>query len=306
MFLGIDIGGTKLAAGVVSSEGQILSYLREPTPHTDAETLLAAVVRLAERARQESGRTPLAVGVGSGGPMRWPEGVVSPLHIPAWRDFPLRTRLIEAFNMPVVVDNDAKAFALGEALFGAGRGATHLLAMVVSTGVGGGLVINGQLQHGASGNAGHIGHTIVARRGPRCECGAVGCLTAFASGTGLVTRARTALAQGVVSELTALPAQELTAEVIARAANEGDGLARQLFREAAHALARAIASAAALLDINMVVLGGGIAHTGELVWQPLQAELQKRVRLSFLQSFSVVPATLGASSGVIGAASLAM
>ncbi|PWT70939.1 MAG: ROK family protein, partial [Chloroflexi bacterium] len=192
--LGIDIGGTKLAAGVISPRGQVLSYQRVPTPaDQDAEGLFDAVVGLAEAVRSRCRLPVAALGVGCGGPMVYPEGVVSPLHISCWREFPLRLRLAESFGLPIALDNDAKAFALGEALFGAGRGSRALLGMVISTGVGGGVVMDGRLLHGASGNAGHIGHTVISRAGPRCPCGARGCLTAYSSGTGLVSRARAAL-----------------------------------------------------------------------------------------------------------------
>ena len=146
--LGLDIGGTKLAAGIVAPDGTVLSYLRAPTPpHADAETLLAAVVRLGREAAAASGVMPAAVGVGCGGPLLYPAGIVSPLHIPGWRDFPLRERLAAAFGLPALVDNDANARAVAEARCGAGRGARGLMGITVSTGVGSGLVIEGRLLH---------------------------------------------------------------------------------------------------------------------------------------------------------------
>ena len=303
--LGIDVGGTKLAAGVIAPDGRVLSYRRESTPtHLDAEGLLTVVVELAERARGESAETPVRLGVGCGGPMIFPEGIVSPLHIPAWRGFPLRERLQAALGLPAVLDNDAKAFALGEALFGAGRGAHCLLGMVVSTGVGGGVVVGGRLHDGASGNAGHVGHVIVSGQGPRCYCGAIGCVTAYASGVGLAARARAALARGASSSLDSLPLEGVTGEAIAAAAGEGDPLAARLMRDAASALARAIASAAALLDLDRVVIGGGIAQSGDLLFAPLRRELRRRACLSFARDLDVRPAELGRESGVVGAAAL--
>jgi glucokinase len=304
--LGIDIGGTKMAAGVVTPAGLVRGYRRRPTDHSwDADGLLAAIVALAGEAVRASGLAPAAIGVGCGGPMRYPDGVVSPLHIPAWRDFPLASRLMAAFALPVSVDNDAKALALGEARFGAGRGARNLLGMVVSTGIGGGIVTDGRLYHGASGNAGHIGHVIVAAGGPRCECGARGCVTVYASGTGMAGRASAALARGVSSELAALPGGDVTAETIAGAARAGDPLALRLYREAGQALARAIASAAALLDLDRVVLGGGVSLAGELLMAPLRREWQRCATLPFTRQLTIAPAELGGESGVIGAAALA-
>lgn len=305
--LGIDIGGTKLAAGLVTPDGQVRAYRRQPTPRAhDAEGLVGAIIALAMAARRESGLTPSALGVGCGGPMAYPSGIVSPLHIPAWRDFPLRARLQAAFGLPTVVDNDAKALALGEARFGAGRGARSLLGMVVSTGIGGGIVVDGRLYHGASGNAGHIGHVIVAAGGPRCECGARGCVTVYAAGTGMAERAALALDRGVRSALGELPRAAVTAATIAEVARAGDPLACRLYADAGRALARAIASAAALLDLDRVVLGGGVTLAGELLFAPLRQEWRERAHLSFTRDLPIVPAGLGAESGVIGAAALAM
>lgn len=304
--LGIDIGGTKLAAGIVAPDGQVLSYLRQPTPtHADAEALLAAVVTLAERVCQESVEKPVALGIGCGGPMVFPEGIVSPLHMPAWRAFPLRARLASALGLPAVLDNDAKAFALGEAHFGAGRGAHCLLGMVVSTGVGGGVVVDGRLFNGATGHAGHIGHVIVSVNGPRCFCGAIGCVTAYASGRGLVARAQAALRRGVSSSLASLPPDEVSGKTIVAAATNGDPLAARLMHEAALALARAIASAATILDADRVVLGGGLIQAGELLLGPMRHELRQRAPLPFSHGLDVRTAELGQEAGVIGAAALA-
>ena len=303
--LGIDVGGTKVATGVVSPDGRVLSYVREPTPQgPDAEGLLAFIVALADRARRTSPIAPDALGIGCGGPMIFPEGVVSPLHIPAWQAFPLRERLEAALDLPAVLDNDAKAFALGEALFGAGRGARCLLGMVVSTGVGGGLVVNGRLLDGASGNAGHIGHVLVSTGGPRCECGGRGCLTVYASGTGMAARARDALAAGAAGALAALPPDQVTARAIAAAAAEGDALGATLLRQAGRALGRGIASAVSLLDLDRVVVGGGVAQAGAALFDPLRAELALRARLAFSRGVEVHPAALGAEAGVVGAAAL--
>ncbi len=304
--LGIDIGGTKMAVGVVDPAGKLHSYVREATPALNADDLLDFIVVLAHRAIRESDLTPAAAGVGCGGPMEFPAGIVSTLHIPVWRDFPLRARLESALGLPTIVDNDAKAFALGEALFGAGRGARSMLGMVVSTGVGGGIVVEGRLHHGASGNAGHIGHVIVATGGPRCECGAVGCLTVYASGTGLALRARAMLDRGAKGPLADLPTSAVTAQAIAEAAQTGDQLAQKLMREAGQALARGIASAANLLDLDRVVIGGGVASSGDLLFGPLHREWQRRACFPFTRSLDIRPAALGREAGIVGAAALVL
>jgi glucokinase len=303
--LGIDIGGTKLAAGVVAPDGRVLSYSRQPTPtDLDAEGLLGAVLSVSETARKESSQEPVAVGIGCGGPIFFEEDTVSPLHMPAWRRFPLRPRLEASLGLPSVLDNDAKAFALGEALFGAGRGARYMLGMVVSTGIGGGVVVDGRLLDGAHGNGGHIGHTIVSVRGPRCFCGAIGCLTAYAAGRGLSARAVAALKRGATSTLATLPHGNPTGRDIVEAAASGDRLAGRLLHDAATALGRGIASAANILDLDRVVLGGGLLNAGELLLAPLRRELRRRARLAFSRHVELRTSELGKEAGVVGAASL--
>jgi glucokinase len=299
--LAIDIGGTKLAAAVVNDAGDVLASDRRPTlGRATGDALFDA---LAELCASVVGTYKIeAIGVGSGGPMRYPEGVVSPLNIPAWQEFPLRAKLAQRFELPTIVDNDAKALALGERWRGAGRGSNNMLGMVVSTGVGGGIILDGQLLHGFAGNAGHIGHIIVWPHGPLCGCGARGCVEAVASGTGLRRRLGEALASGVVTSL----APGSSAVDIAEAARAGDSLAQELYRTAGEAVGRGIASAAALLDLELVVIGGSIAlRAWDLLGPPLRAELERTARLDFTHAVRVVHADLGDTAGLLGAAVLA-
>jgi len=305
LILGIDIGGTKTAAGVVALDGHALSFCVEPTPRdADAATLFAFVVALAERACGGYLDRVVAAGVGCGGPMIYPDGIVSPLFIPAWRSFPLRARLASALALPIKLDNDANAFALGEAMFGAGRGARSMLGMIVSTGVGGGIVADGRVFHGATGNAGHIGHAIVSAEGPRCSCGAIGCLTAYASGTGLVARAQTGIQAGTPTTLATPSGSLLTGRAIAEAAANGDTFAAGLIHDAGVAIARGIVDAASLLDLDRVVLGGGLIQAGEILLDPLHAELRERARLPFTRNLDIRVTAATREAGVIGAAAL--
>lgn len=296
--LALDVGGTKLAAGVVTSDGHVLSEQRAPTgvpAAGDSEALFGRVERLCRDALADASVAVDGIGVGCGGPMRFPEGVVSPLHIPAWRDFPLRERLTAAFGHPCVVDNDAKAMALGEWWLGAGRGKRHLLGIVVSTGVGGGIVVDGRLLHGAHGHAGHIGHVNVAAEGPRCACGAEGCVSAFASGSGLAQRWRD------------VTGAEKSAAEIAGLAREGDEVAAALYRDAGEALGRAIASVQALCDLELVVIGGSVAMGAwDLLVPPLEAALRAHTRFEFMREINVTQAALGERAGLLGAAALAL
>jgi glucokinase len=235
--------------------------------------------------------------------MAYPAGRVSPLNIPAWRGFPLRERLATTFDRPCVVDNDAKALALGERWQGAGRGSDNMLGMVVSTGVGGGIILDGRLVHGFAGNAGHVGHLVVWPNGPLCGCGARGCVEGVASGSGLTRRLGTALSSGAVSTL--LPGA--SAAQIAEAARAGDVLGIELFRTAGEAVGRGIASAAALLDLELVVIGGSIAlKAWDLLGPPLLATVAAEARLDFTRTIRIVQAQLADEAGLYGAALLAL
>jgi glucokinase len=302
--LAIDIGGTKMAAAVVDADGQVLSSDRIATLRSSsADELFDSLETLSRSVVRAAGVGVDAIGVGCGGPMQYPAGIVSPLNIPAWRDFPLRPRLSETFGLPCVLDNDAKALALGERWKGAGRGSDNMLGMVVSTGVGGGIILGGHLLHGFAGNSGHVGHIIVWPDGPLCGCGAHGCLEAVASGSGLTRRLGTALLSGVASRLDA----GASAAEIADAARAGDALAIELLRTAGEGVGRGIASAAALLDLELVVIGGSIAlKAWDLIGPSLQSELTRSARLDFTRNVRVVQAELGDSAGVYGAARLAL
>lgn len=301
--LAIDIGGTKLATAVVDASGELLGAQRMPTLRTaDAEALFTALLGLCHEAVQQAGQDVVGVGVGCGGPMRYPAGIVSPLNIPAWRDFPLRDRLSASFGLPCRVDNDAKAMTLGERWRGAGRGSNNMLGMVVSTGVGGGIILDGQLRHGHRGNAGHVGHIVVKPGGPPCGCGGHGCVEAIASGTGLANRLALEVARGAITRL----ASGASAADIAAAAREGDPLSVELFRDAGEALGRCIASAAAVLDLEVVVLGGSIAlRAWDLLAPTLTSTLRQEAKLDFTRDVRVVQAELGDAAGLVGAAQLA-
>ncbi|MFL6139435.1 MAG: ROK family protein [Frankiaceae bacterium] len=299
--LALDIGGTKLAAALVDSEGRVTAASRIATPATgseaDAESLWRTVEALAAGALAAAGDPPLAgVGVGCGGPMSWPAGLVSPLRIPAWRDFPLRERVAAAYpGLPVRLHNDASCLTAGEHWRGAGRGRDHVLGMVVSTGVGGGLVLGGRLADGATGNAGHIGHVVVDPDGPPCACGGTGCLEAVARGPAALAWARDngwAAAPGAGG-----------AELVADA-DRGHPVAAAALARAGRALGIAIASAVALLDVEVVAIGGGLVQAGRWLLDPLEEAYRSYARLDFAREVPVVAAALGQQAGLVGAAAL--
>jgi glucokinase len=273
--LAVDIGGTKLAVGRVDRAGRLSDRRTAPTPARGrAEDMWAQLVALADSVRRGD---EAVVGVGCGGPMTRDGSHVSPLNIPAWVGFPLRDRLSELTGLSVHIDNDAKALALGEGWVGAARGESDFIAMVVSTGVGGGIVLDGRLLDGAAGNAGHVGHVIVEPEGRTCGCGGRGCLEAEASGTGI--RAATGRDP----------------------AEAGDALRRRT----GTLVGRAVASVANLLDLRLAVVAGSVAlGYGEAFFAAAQAELDLRCRIEFARGARILPAGLGDAGPLVGAAAV--
>jgi len=301
--LAIDVGGTKLAAATVGPGGRLIARRQVPTPgDLDSEglwrTLDALVQRLLDAAGVAAPDELAGVGAGCGGPMEWPAGVVSPLNIPVWRSFPLRDRLRERFGgIPVRVHNDAICVVAGEHWRGAGRGRGNVLGMVVSTGVGGGLILDSRVISGASGNAGHIGHVVVEPvGGPLCSCGARGCLEAIARGPALVAWAqREGWRQGQ---------PDVTAKDLADDGAAGHPVGVAAMRRAGRALGISIASAAYLCDLEVVSIGGGLSQAGQILFDPLEETLHAHAKLAFVRDLTVVPAALGQNAGLVGAAAL--
>jgi glucokinase len=291
--LAVDIGGTKLAAAVVHPDGRVDAPATRPTPAGDAEAVwaaLAAVVTEAIGGGEVSG-----AGIGSAGPLDAIAGTVSPVNIPSWRGFPVRDRLAGFLDgRPVVLVNDAVAGAVGEYHHGAGRGVRAMLGMVVSTGVGGGLILDGRVYAGGTGNAGHIGHTIVDINGDPCPCGARGCVETITSGPAMV---RWALGNGWSG-----PAP--SGEALAASARDGDPVALAAFERSARALAAGVASAAALCDLDRVVIGGGVARAWDLLEPPLTASLGAYAGLAFVRRVEIVRSELDGRAGLLGVAAL--
>ena len=278
--LAVDIGGTKLAVGVVSSDGgRIESSATVPTPRgVDAEALFETLAALVAEVRRDVGELS-ACGVGCGGPMSAGGEAVSPLNIPAWRDFPRRARLSALTGLATFVDNDAKALALADGWVGAAAGERNFIAMVVSTGVGGGIMLDGRLLDGAAGNAGHIGHMIVEPDGRMCACGARGCLEAEASGTS-------------IAAVTGRPPAAAGAAVVERTGR---------------LVGRAVASVASLLDLRLAVVAGSVAlGFGDRFFAAAQAEVDRSARLVFSAGTRIVPAGLVADAPLVGAAAVAL
>jgi glucokinase len=295
--LAVDIGGATMAASVVDGEGRLGPVSRSPTPQAaaDAEAVWRSLVALLEPYAE---RSDLAgVGIGCGGPMIWPDGVVSPLNIPGWRGFPLLDRVRQIFpDRPVRIHNDAICVAVGEHWRGAGRGADNVLGMVVSAGVGGGLILGGRLVDGASGNAGHVGHIVVDPAGPPCDCGGYGCLEAIARGAALVAWA----------EEQGWPSAGRTAPDLVVDAARGHPAASATLDRAGRAIGVAVASATHLCDLEVVAIGGGLSQAGPLLFEPMEATLRRHAAMEFARDVRVVPAALGQEAGLVGAAALVL
>ncbi|MFD5471654.1 ROK family protein [Streptomyces sp. NPDC127105] len=298
----LDIGGTKIAGALVDGRGGILVRAQRPTPaKEDGDTVMRAV----EEVLGELGASPLwgratALGIGSAGPVDASAGTVSPVNVPGWRDYPLVERARAATGgLPVELIGDGVAITAAEHWQGAARGHDNALCMVVSTGVGGGLVLNGRLHPGPTGNSGHIGHISVDLDGDPCPCGSRGCVERLASGPNI---ARRALDQGWRPG----PDGDTSAAAVAAAARAGDPVAVASFARAARALAAGIAATATLVEIDIAVIGGGVAKAGDVLLAPLRRALTDYATLSFVRRLTVAPAQTGTDAGLVGAAAAAL
>ena len=276
--LAVDIGGTKMAAAIVDANGVLVVRDQVPTTGVDADDLFGTVASLIDRVREQGGVDLIGCGVGSGGPMTAGGEAISPLNIHQWRGFPLRARLADHTGLTTWVDNDAKALALGEGWKGAAVGHRNYLAMVVSTGVGGGIVLDGRLLDGAGGNAGHIGHLNVVPEGRLCPCGSHGCLEAEASGT-------------AIKAITGRSAKEATLDVM---------------RHTGALVGRAVGSVASLLDLQLACVAGSVAlGFGEPFFTAAQAEVDRYATISHARGTVVRPGGLTSDGPLVGAAAVA-
>lgn len=298
--LALDIGGTKIAAALVAADGAVMAQAVRPTPRTlDAETGFAAVGDAVRAVLARRPSTIRSAGVSTAGPLDTPSGDVSPVNIPAWRRFPLVARVRDLLrthlDVPVRVTlaGDGHCFALGEHRWGAGRGETSLVGLVLSTGVGGGAVIDGRLYAGGTGNAVHLGHISVQAWGPRCVCGGHGCVELYARGPALVAAAQARGWRG------GNDARALTDD-----ARAGDAVAREVIDAGMRALAAGIAATATELDVRTFVVGGGVARAGEVIFAPLRRHLRDFATLAYVRDLEVRPAVLP-NAGLLGAAALA-
>ncbi len=310
--LGIDIGGTNLVVGSVAEDGSALHALG--TAPTQAESGATAVVdrlvdlaqrTIAQTRREVPGAEIAGVGVGAPGPLDTKSGVVLLTPNLGWVNMPLRQIIHERLGLQAALDNDANCAVLGEWWVGAARGARHAIGITIGTGIGGGLVLDGRLYHGASDVAGEIGHATIDTEGRRCKCGNYGCLEAYASGPNIAVRAVEALQAGADSLLSKKVGGELsmiTAQTVYEAAQEGDELALEVVNDTAKFLGAGIANLLNVFNPEVVVVCGGVTLAGDHLFVPLRREVARRAFKPAVQACRIVPGELINTAGVYGAA----
>lgn len=345
LVIGIDLGGTQIRAAILRGTRMVARASRltgeNPTPERVLPRIYTTLQEALEKA--EASLDEIAgIGVSAPGPLDNRTGTLyAPPNLPAWNGTPLRDILREKYKRPVFVENDANAAALGEYLFGAGRGSRDMVYLTVSTGIGGGVIVDGRILEGVNGTAAELGHITIDWHGERCSCGSVGCLEALASGTAIARKANEAIAQGQGAELLAfahemlahpttipdrgaLPMQDLstqpldsvdvtdlkpeelkvTAQTVARAAEAGIPLARAIITQAAEALGVGLVSILHIFSPEIVILGGGVMQMGSMLMEPALKIVQERTMRANLVGAQIVPAQLGANAGLIGAGAL--
>jgi len=306
----IDIGGTKILAAVVDSDGNVIAERRiatepEKGPDDTVDRMVAALKDAVADAHFEAAAL-LGLGVTVPGPIDPTTQIVGqPPNLSGWKNVPLGAMLHDRTQLPIAMENDASAAALGEQSFGAGRGVRDMVYITVSTGIGRGLIATGRLIGGMHGAAGEIGHMTILADGPTCGCGRRGCLEALASGTAIAREATAAIEQGKAKGLAQRAGKQPSAEQVAQAAEAGDADAQRILDTAAHYLGIGLMNLIHLLDPEMIVLGGGVAKS-ERVMSRAAAYAREHAFPVMTDRLRILPAALGDRSGVLGAASLAL
>ncbi len=311
LVLAVDLGGTQIRGALVDAQGRLSARTSTLTQAQEGvQRVLGRVVDVIGCLRGKAkGEDPEAIGVGAPGPLDpWRGLIRSTPNLPGWRDVPLRDILAEEFGLPVYLGNDANLAALAEHRFGAGKGSANLVYLTISTGIGGGVVSEGQLVHGRHGLASEPGHMVLEREGPRCGCGKKGCLEALASGTAIAREAREALMAGrpsLIAELAGGEVHRVDARLVAEAAQRGDALAQEIYQRAGFYIGLGIVNLMHLFNPEVVVLGGGVSRAGDLLLAPIREVVAERALASFQEDFSIVLSGLGDDAGLLGAAAWA-
>lgn len=314
-YIGIDLGGTNIKAGIVDLDsGVVVASKSIPTMAREGHD--AVMQRMADVALQVIDEAKLSrgdiggVGIGIPGVLDLEKGTT--LFLPnlpgTWPNIPVRSSISDKTGFPVSILNDARAITYGEWKFGAGKGVETMACFTIGTGVGGGLVINGKLHMGIGGTAGELGHQTIDYNGPRCGCGNYGCLEAFASGPAIAAMGVKAVVQGLttnIGKMVDYDLNKITPDLIAKAALQGDEVAREIYHTVGVYFGIAIANVLVSVGPKKIVLGGGVAAAGELLFEPIRKTIRDRVTVMPVEQVEVVPALLGNNAGVMGVASWA-
>src|SRR5713101_4209705 len=317
VFMGVDIGGTKIAAGLVDNQGAILTQLRTPMiSNSDAVSALARVRSAIEAVFAEADkysvdqRSVAGIGICAPGPLDPKTGIIiNPPNLPCWRNFPLPSEIAQHYGVPVVVDNDANAAALAEARWGSGRGYRNVFYATIGTGIGSGIVFDGRIYHGRTGAAAEGGHMSIDYRGPRCGCGKLGCIEALASGPAIARRASEQIAAGSRSSILDLAGghpDRITSEMVGQAYRAGDPLAKKVLLETATFLTVWLGNIVDLLEPGVMVLGGGAASLLQPFFEEIRDQLPAWCVNSQCQDIPLLAAHYGADAGIAGGAALCL
>ena len=307
--MGVDIGGTKVAAGLVNSEGEITANVRVPMfAKGNAQQGLDAILTAVAKVLPEDQENIRGIGICSAGPLDPNAGVVlNPPNLPCWTNYPLVEMVRRKFPLPVKLDNDANGAALAEARWGAGRGYKNVFHVTLGTGIGTGIVLNGEIYHGRTGNAGEGGHVSIDYRGPKCLCGKPGCIEALASGTAIVRRVRERISEGrksAILDFAGGKPEQITGETVAKGLAENDALACEVMLECSEMLALWLSNMLDVLDPDVVVIGGGAAALYSSFFDQIR---ERAAGLSINPRADEVPvltARYGTESGIAGGAAL--
>lgn len=311
--VGVDLGGTNIVVGTLRVDGtqEYAMQSQLTRPELGADAVADRIARMVDESiaatAAETGATRadfVGVGIGSPGPLDRESGIVIFTPNLGWRDYGLRDAVATRVRLPATLDNDANCATVGEWWRGAAQGARHVIGVTIGTGIGGGLIVGGELYHGASDVAGEIGHTTIDSTGRRCKCGNYGCLEAYASGPAIAERAREALDNAETSLLRDLvdgDLSRLTARAVYEASKRGDLVAREVVRDTARFLGAGLANLLNIFNPNVLVLAGGVTDAGDALFEPLRGEVRRRAFRPAVEACRIVPGALGGSAGVVGA-----
>jgi glucokinase len=311
--VGIDLGGTNIAGGAMPTDGtrEIAMRMTSTKAEEGAEAVIERIGQMVEeviaQTMVETGAERsdfLGVGIGAPGPLDRERGIVIVTPNLGWRDFPLRDRISARVDLPASLDNDANCATLGEWWCGAAKGGRNVIGMTIGTGIGGGLILEGKLYHGASDIAGEIGHTTIDANGRRCKCGNYGCLEAYASGPAIAVRAREQLevdGDSLLHRLVDGDVSRITAQTVFEASKREDPVALEVVRDTAHFLGVGVSNLINIFNPDTLVIAGGVTQAGDLLFDPLRAEVRRRAFKAGVDACKIVPGALPLSAGVVGA-----